>query len=208
MEETIKTLEKMDAKIFRVDPEETKAIKNAIKYLKEYQMFKTLYTARLIIDIMPEHKEAFEMAIKALEQEPTTNNDLSDCISRKFMRDLGATCIAYRNEKQKLIPIIGIDFLPSVTPQEPQTFKWCTDCKEYDKEKHCCPRWSKVIRNAVEALEQEPKTGHWVHGEYCSECGCDVPAYIVDWKWQKDMDAKHCPNCGAKMVEPQESEEE
>lgn len=69
MVETIKTLEKMDAKIFRVDPEETKAIKNAIKYLKEYQMFKTLYTARLIIDIMPEHKEAFEMAIKALEQE-------------------------------------------------------------------------------------------------------------------------------------------
>lgn len=51
---------------------------------------------------------------------------------------------------------------------------------------------------------QEPKTGHWVHGEYCSECGCDVPAYIVDWKWQKDMDAKYCPNCGCRMVEPQE----
>ena len=45
------------------------------------------------------------------------------------------------------------------------------------------------------------KTGHWVHGEYCSECGCDVPAYIIDWKWQKDMDAKFCPNCGADMRE-------
>lgn len=43
------------------------------------------------------------------------------------------------------------------------------------------------------------KTGHWVHGEYCSECGCDVPGYIIDWKWQKDKDAKYCPNCGAKM---------
>lgn len=46
---------------------------------------------------------------------------------------------------------------------------------------------------------QEPRKGHWVHGEYCSECGCDVPAYIIDWKWKKDMNAKYCPNCGAKM---------
>jgi len=71
-----------------------------------------------------------------------------------------------------------------------------------------------VISDAVNRIitmpsvtPQEPKTGHWVNGEYCSECGCDVPAYIIDWKWQKDMDAKYCPNCGCHMVEPQESEE-
>ena len=46
--------------------------------------------------------------------------------------------------------------LPSVTPQEPQTFKWCTDCKEYDQEKHCCHRWSRVIRDTVEEVKQEP----------------------------------------------------
>lgn len=28
-------------------------------------------------------------------------------------------------------------------------FEWCTDCKEYDHEKHCCPRWNKVIRNTL-----------------------------------------------------------
>ena len=39
---------------------------------------------------------------------------------------------------------------------EPQTFKWCTDCKEYDQEKHCCHRWSKVIRDTVEEMKQEP----------------------------------------------------
>ena len=39
--------------------------------------------------------------------------------------------------------------------QEPQTFKWCTDCKEYDQEKHCCHRWSKVIRDTVEEMKQE-----------------------------------------------------
>ena len=49
----------------------------------------------------------------------------------------------------------------------------------------------------------QPKTGQWVNGEYCSECGCDVPTFIIDWRWQeeKDMDAKYCPNCGAKMLE-------
>lgn len=31
-----------------------------------------------------------------------------------------------------------------------ETFDWCTGCKEYDYEKHCCPRWNKMIRDTVE----------------------------------------------------------
>ena len=41
--------------------------------------------------------------------------------------------------------------------QEQQTFEWCETCKEYDQEKHCCHRWSKVIRDTVEEMKQEPK---------------------------------------------------
>ena len=136
------------------------------------------------------------------EQEPTTKNDLGvDCISRKFMYELGATCIATRNEDGKLIALGAIEELPpvtpqpcddavsrkdvhdmlenlpitvgdkwfnwlqkacnrlaelpSVTPQEPQSFKWCTSCREYDQEKHCCHRWSKVIRNTGDEMKQE-----------------------------------------------------
>jgi len=52
---------------------------------------------------------------------------------------------------------------------------------------------------------QEPKTGHWIttrtfmhDGEYyCDKCKCESPN---NEKWD------YCPNCGAKMVEPQESE--
>ena len=44
-----------------------------------------------------------------------------------------------------------------VTSQEPTSYQWCTDCKEYDQEKHCCHRWSKVIRDTVEEMKQEPK---------------------------------------------------
>lgn len=34
-----------------------------------------------------------------------------------------------------------------------RTDEWCTGCKEYDTEKKCCPRFNKVIR---EALKREP----------------------------------------------------
>jgi hypothetical protein len=45
---------------------------------------------------------------------------------------------------------------PCYNPDE-----WCHDCSEYDQDKHCCPRYNKVIRNAVEEIKQ-PKTGHWI----------------------------------------------
>ena len=38
--------------------------------------------------------------------------------------------------------------LPSVKPVH-STDEWCLDCKEYDKEKHCCPRFNHVIRTAL-----------------------------------------------------------
>ena len=33
--------------------------------------------------------------------------------------------------------------------------EWCTDCKEYDHEKHCCPRWNRVIRQALKDAQPE-----------------------------------------------------
>lgn len=49
---------------------------------------------------------------------------------------------------------------------------------------------------ALEALEQEPKTGHWELGVdfgnvahyYCSEC-----------RQKRNWHTPYCPNCGAKM---------
>ena len=59
--------------------------------------------------------------------------------------------------------------------------------------------------NLLEALEQEPKTGYWIRVDKeklkCSKCEvthfiAQYPHGCIDW----------CPNCGARMVEPQESE--
>lgn len=68
-----------------------------------------------------------------------------------------------------------------------------------------------ACKMAIKALEQETKTGHWV--EYkpgyhkCSNCNKDA---LVKWNTSKkdnvDILTKYCPNCGYRMVEPQESE--
>lgn len=42
----------------------------------------------------------------------------------------------------------------------------------------------------------QTKTGHWKHNK-CDVCGASRPPLFDNY----------CPNCGAKMIEPQESEE-
>lgn len=66
-------------------------------------------------------KEALDVAIKALEQEPTTKNGLGvDAVSREEVLWLVADDNLSMGQVVK-----GIHALPSVTPQEPK----CKDCK-------------------------------------------------------------------------------
>lgn len=47
-------------------------------------------------------------------------------------------------------------------------------------------------------IEAANKTGHWIDefgGCECSECGCLEGGY-----------SDYCPNCGARMIDPQESD--
>ena len=57
-----------------------------------------------------------------------------DCVSRKFMYELGATCIATRDKNGTLIALGTIENLPPVTP----THETCKDCENWDKEHHFC----------------------------------------------------------------------
>lgn len=65
------------------------------------------------------------------------------------------------------------------------------------------------LNRVIKTLEQEPKEGHWiadvdrwgdivttVNGYRCDKCNT----------FNSDKD-NYCPNCGCRMVEPQESEE-
>ena len=90
-----------------------------------------------------------------------------------------------------------------------EEYEWCTECKEYDQEKHCCPRWNRFIRKTVEELEEhyKPKRGEWIVHESrtvvdegfvdfypteyeCSNCGS-----------KESQMRSFCPNCGADMRE-------
>lgn len=54
-------------------------------------------------------------------------------------------------------------------------------------------------------LEQEPKTGHWEYGYSFADgnyCKCSECKEIIKCIYPMH----YCPNCGAKMVEPQETE--
>lgn len=112
---------------------------------------------------------------------------------------------------------VALDEQPTIEPIE--VFEWCTDCKEYDQEKHCCHRWSKQIRQTVAELEEhyKPKRGEWIavdsysafggseeqwyaHGNptayhYCSVCKEQVH---LD-EFGEEMLTNFCPNCGADM---------
>lgn len=41
---------------------------------------------------------------------------------------------------------------------QPKLDEWCKDCKEYDQERHCCPRFNRVIRTAIDEAQPEPLT--------------------------------------------------
>lgn len=53
-----------------------------------------------------------------------------------------------------------IKALPSA---QPETDGFCTDCKEYDKERHFCPRFDRVIKTTIEEMKVEQR---WIP---CSE---------------------------------------
>ena len=96
--------------------------------------------------------------------------------------------------------IVGVD-----TPKGSYTYHYSKeywnmfDCKELE----CGKEWDGHTEEDVTrllSLEREPKTGHWIKmpiGFKCSNCN-----------ELEDRTTKCCPNCGVKMIEPQERSDE
>ena len=128
-------------------------------------------------DYYVKRAEALDKAIKALEQEPC-----EDAISREAVLEGLRTC-------------------------------YDTDTKEYSDGS----QWINY-EDAVAEMENlpsvtpQPKTGHWIehfngneHIVYCENCKTEY--YEDDLCMGGTGAPNFCPICGAKMVEPQESEE-
>ena len=90
-----------------------------------------------------------------------TEND-GDCISRQaaidaFNARLGELVVGGEENAKSVEMYLNkviekIEALPSAQPEQ-NLDEWCDSCKEYDKEKHSCPRWNKVIKNTVDELK-------------------------------------------------------
>ena len=74
--------------------------------------------------------------------------------------------------------------------------------------------------NELPSVTPQPKTGHWIDPQQddgmsdpiyyqvrCSNCGFDFDPQTFYQELKQYGADSFCPNCGAKMVEPQESEE-
>lgn len=99
---------------------------------------------------------------------------MSDLIDRQAAID-AISCditVTGRQNAEVVAATIGafadrIKALPSAQP-EYSLDEHCTDCKEYDQERHCCPRWNRVIRRTVEEMKAQQQ---WI------SCDVRLPEY-------------------------------
>lgn len=130
--------------------------------------------------------------IQALEQQPC-----EDCISilNRIMEYTYGMLTTEKFGLQHLIKSM-MDDLPSVTPQQTceEENPNCTECRHYDKEKHYCPRFCRVIENTMAEITSEQE--RWIpcsemlperEGWYLTSLGdktyggADVDMYCKGW---------------------------
>ena len=74
----------------------------------------------------------------------------------------------------------------------------------YDKDSEIVKATQKSLDMAIKALDQEPKTGHWIKG-YTFPDGaywkCDKCNELIKVK----IPMRYCNNCGAKMAETEDT---
>ena len=103
----------------------------------------------------------------------------------------------------KYIAKDGIDAICNVPSAQPEyrLDEWCTNCKEYDQEKHCCPRFNRVIQTTLQEMQSERKKGKWYEDEEVGLCRCDQCQGV------NLIHTPFCPNCGAEMQKGEENGE-
>lgn len=67
----------------------------------------------------------------------------------------------------------AVDFLKEY--EERGLNESCEDCKEYDSEKHYCPRFCRVIRTTVEELKENEKKR-----PVCEKCGKQIDYVVIN----------------------------
>lgn len=79
-------------------------------------------------------------------------SDIDDTLPFEIEKDFEFD--GYKGTATKTVRYHLKDFEKVVFKEVPSLNEWCTDCKEYDKDNHCCPRFNSVIGNTLNELEE------------------------------------------------------
>ena len=111
----------------------------------------------------------------------------------------------------KAITNDAIEIVKQEAEKYEECYKDCGDCEAYNKEKHHCPKFCKVIKETVKEIEENHNKGKQemtykgkrkdvntglmisAHNCKCSVCGWETG--------NQGTRFNYCPNCGAKMDE-------
>jgi len=121
---------------------------------------------------------------------------MDDLISRQWLMEcVNEGWIKFDTEKDEN------RFIHLVRDIAPSAQQDCTECAEYDHERHYCQKYCDVIRRTLGKAKQE-RTGRWIHDGYafrggidwmhCSECGHKD-------SWSAATRTPFCAWCGARM---------
>ena len=79
--------------------------------------------------------------------------------------------------------------------------EWCTDCKEYDQEKHCCHRWNRVIKYVVDEVREkyDERTAKVKHLERRSETSMSWEGICTNCGSYTMHEMNYCFHCGARL---------
>ena len=105
----------------------------------------------------------------------------------------------------------SIEIVKEESEQYEECYKDCGDCEAYNKEKHHCPKFCKVIKETVKEIEENHNKGKWemtYKGKRKDvNTGLMISAYnckcsVCGWETgNQGTRFNYCPNCGAKMDE-------
>ena len=105
----------------------------------------------------------------------------------------------------------AIEIVKQEAEQYEECYKDCGDCEAYNKEKHHCPKFCKVIKETVKEIEENHNKGKWemTYKGMIKDVNTDlmISAYnckcsVCGWETgNQGTRFRYCPNCGAKMDE-------
>ena len=156
-------------------------------------------------------QEVFEKIIEKLEERTSF---LSDC-TKYGNKDAEQQNKSYSTMMMYEVADLVDDLIETVkheAEQYEECYKDCGQCEAYDKEKHHCPKFCKVIKETVKEIEENHNIkGKWemtYKGKRKDvNTGLMISAYnckcsVCGWETgNQGTRFNYCPNCGAKMDE-------